>query len=93
MPCASCYDLGLNRRADLLDTIGVQAREWALVGRNGNDVYAEPRGLLAGYRWPQYAVHRGQLQMLLYRAVLERLGPAPCGWASVSPAIATTPTA
>jgi 2-polyprenyl-6-methoxyphenol hydroxylase-like FAD-dependent oxidoreductase len=67
------YDLGLG--ADLLDTIGIQAREWALVGRNGNDVYAEPRGLLAGYRWPQYSVHRGQLQMLLYRTVLERLGP------------------
>jgi len=67
------YDLGID--ASLLDTIGIQAREWALVGRNGNDVYAEPRGLLAGYRWPQYSVHRGQLQMLLYRLVLERLGP------------------
>ena len=67
------YDLGLN--AEQLDTIGIQAREWALVGRNGNDVYSEPRGLLAGYRWPQYSVHRGQLQMLLYRTVLERLGP------------------
>ena len=67
------YDLGLG--AEVLDTIGIQAREWALVGRNGNDVYSEPRGLLAGYRWPQYSVHRGQLQMLLYRTVLERLGP------------------
>jgi 2-polyprenyl-6-methoxyphenol hydroxylase-like FAD-dependent oxidoreductase len=67
------YDLGLN--AEVLDTIGIQAREWALVGRNGNDVYSEPRGLLAGYRWPQYSVHRGRLQMLLYRTVLERLGP------------------
>ncbi|MEK9802736.1 MAG: flavin-dependent oxidoreductase, partial [Curvibacter sp.] len=50
-------------------------REWALVGRNGNDVYAEPRGLLAGYKWPQYSVHRGQLQMLLLREVQRRLGP------------------
>ena len=38
------YDLGLDQQA--LDTIGIQAREWALVGRNGHDVYAEPRGLL-----------------------------------------------
>ena len=67
------YDLGLGQAA--LDTIGLQAREWALVGRNGNEVYAEPRGLLAGYRWPQVAVHRGQLQMLLLRTVHERLGP------------------
>ncbi|WP_213957696.1 flavin-dependent oxidoreductase [Variovorax sp. dw_954] len=67
------YDLGIEDT--LLDTIGIQAREWALVGRNGNDVYAEPRGLRAGYRWPQYSVHRGQLQMLLYKVALERLGP------------------
>ncbi len=66
------YDLGFDDA--VLGSIGIQAREWALVGRNGNDVYAEPRGLLAGYRWPQYAVHRGQLQMLLARAVRERLG-------------------
>ncbi|SEB05221.1 flavin-dependent oxidoreductase [Variovorax sp. YR216] len=67
------YDLGIDDRA--LDRIGIQAREWALVGRNGNDIYSEPRGLLAGYCWPQYSVHRGQLQMLLYRTALERLGP------------------
>ena len=67
------HDLGFDNA--VLDTIGLQAREWALVGRNGNDVYAEPRGLLAGYRWPQYSVHRGQLQMLLYQAVCDRLGP------------------
>ena len=66
------FELGLD--VTVLDTIGVQAREWALVGRNGNDVYAEPRGLLAGYRWPQYSLHRGELQMLLYRTVCERLG-------------------
>ena len=50
------------------------AKEWALVGLNGNDIYSETRGRLAGYRWPQYAVHRGQLQMLLYRKVVERIG-------------------
>jgi 2-polyprenyl-6-methoxyphenol hydroxylase-like FAD-dependent oxidoreductase len=67
------FDLGL--KAEVLDNVGIATREWALVGRNGNDIYSEPRGLLAGYRWPQYSVHRGQLQMLLYRTLLERLGP------------------
>ncbi|MGC3986983.1 MAG: FAD-dependent monooxygenase [Pseudorhodoferax sp.] len=67
------YELGLDDT--VLDRIGIQAREWALVGRNGREIYAEPRGLAAGYRWPQYSVHRGELQMLLYRAVRERLGP------------------
>ena len=67
------YDLGFT--AEMLDKVGLPALEWALVGRNGNDIHSEPRGLEAGYNWPQYAVHRGELQMMLYRAVLERLGP------------------
>ncbi|MEX0283960.1 MAG: flavin-dependent oxidoreductase [Paracoccaceae bacterium] len=67
------YDLGIG--ADVLDDIGVPSREWALVGLNGKEVYAEPRGLDAGYNWPQYGVHRGHLQMLLYRALIERAGP------------------
>jgi len=66
------HDLGLAKE---LAAIGVPTKEWALVGRSGNDVWSEPRGLGAGYRWPQYSVHRGELQMLLYRAVLDRLGP------------------
>ncbi|HUZ32913.1 MAG TPA: flavin-dependent oxidoreductase [Xanthobacteraceae bacterium] len=66
-------DLGLTERE--LDRVGVPAKEWALVGLNGNDVYAEPRGLLAGYRWPQYAVDRGRFHMLLYQNVVERIGP------------------
>ncbi|MCP9629835.1 flavin-dependent oxidoreductase [Rhodopseudomonas palustris] len=66
------YDLGITE-ADL-DRVGLPAKEWALVGLNGNDIYAEPRGKLAGYAWPQYAVHRGQFHMLLHDKVVERLG-------------------
>jgi 5-methylphenazine-1-carboxylate 1-monooxygenase len=67
------YELGFGPAA--LDAIGIQTQEWALVGLNGNDVYSEPRGFGAGYHWPQYSVHRGKLQMLMYHAALERLGP------------------
>lgn len=66
-------DLGIGPAA--LDGVGLPAKEWALVGLNGNDIYSEPRGVAAGYRWPQYSVHRGQLHMLLYRTLLERAGP------------------
>jgi 2-polyprenyl-6-methoxyphenol hydroxylase-like FAD-dependent oxidoreductase len=66
------YELGIG--PEKLDTIGLQAKEWALVGLNGNDVYSEPRGLSAGYKWPQYAVHRGQLQLLLLDTAIQRLG-------------------
>lgn len=64
-------DLGITE-ADL-DGVGLPAKEWALVGLNGNDIYAEPRGKAAGYRWPQYAVHRGRFHMLLHARVVERL--------------------
>jgi 5-methylphenazine-1-carboxylate 1-monooxygenase len=66
------FDLGFTR-ADL-DQIGIATREFALVGLNGRDIYTEPRGERAGYHWPQYSVHRGQLQMMLYDAVCDRLG-------------------
>jgi len=66
------FDLGIG--AEALDAVGLQAREWALVGRNGREIYAEPRGLEAGYRWPQYAVHRGAFHMLLYRELCARAG-------------------
>ena len=66
------HDLGL---ADELAAIGVDTREVALVRRDGTDVWSETRGIEAGYRWPQYSVHRGELEMMLYRAAVERLGP------------------
>ncbi len=72
------FDLGID--ATVLDTVGVQAKEWALVGLNGREVYAETRGLDAGYHWPQYALHRGEFHMLLfsdgYRADGRRCRPA-----------------
>jgi 2-polyprenyl-6-methoxyphenol hydroxylase-like FAD-dependent oxidoreductase len=65
-------DLGVGE--DELDQVGLPAKEWALVGLNGNDIYSEARGRLAGYKWPQYAVHRGEFHMLLYRKLVERIG-------------------
>ncbi|GAA4207359.1 flavin-dependent oxidoreductase [Actinocatenispora rupis] len=64
-------ELGLG---DELPGIGMPIEECVHVDRHGNRIWAEPRGTAAGYRWPQYAVHRGELQMLLLRAVRARLG-------------------
>ncbi|MEC7982491.1 MAG: flavin-dependent oxidoreductase [Pseudomonadota bacterium] len=58
-------DLGFTT-ADM-DAFGVPAREWALVGRQGQEIHAEPRGTDAGYHWPQYAAHRGRFHMALYQ--------------------------
>ncbi len=59
---------------DDLSSIGIATEEYGFYTKTGLEIWTEPRGLLAGYAWPQYSVHRGQLQMLLYRKVVERLG-------------------
>ncbi len=63
--------LGLD---DELTKIGVATKGWSLYSRHGGLIWNEPRGIEAGYRWPQYSVHRGELQMMLYRAAVDRLG-------------------
>ena len=67
------FDLGFTEEE--LNSFGVPAREWALVGLNGQEIYAEERGRLAGYNWPQYAAHRGELHMALLRRFRNLAGP------------------
>ena len=57
-----------------LDAIGVRTREYGFYTKHGLEIWVEPRGAAAGYHWPQYSIHRGQLQMLLYRALTDRAG-------------------
>ncbi len=42
--------------------------------KRGQEIWREPRGIAAGYPWPQLSIHRGILQEVLRRAVIERLG-------------------
>jgi 5-methylphenazine-1-carboxylate 1-monooxygenase len=64
-------ELGLG---DVLAHTGIATQELAYFNKLGQLVWSEPRGLSAGYKWPQYSIHRGQLQLLLMRAVSERIG-------------------
>ena len=57
-----------------LAEIGVPTAEMVHFDRYGGRIWGEPRGVALGYRWPQYSVHRGELQMVLLDAVLARLG-------------------
>ena len=59
-----------------LDATGVRTRELIYCNRFGQRIWSEPRGLEAGHDWPQFSIHRGRLQGLLYRAARERLGDA-----------------
>jgi len=42
--------------------------------KKGQEIWREPRGIAAGYPWPQLSIHRGVLQEVLMAAVVERLG-------------------
>ncbi|MFG1926942.1 FAD-dependent monooxygenase [Cryptosporangium sp. NPDC048952] len=55
--------------------ISVDARESIFYNKYGQEIYAELCGVHMGYLYEQRFVHRGYLQMLLYRTVLDRLGP------------------
>jgi 2-polyprenyl-6-methoxyphenol hydroxylase-like FAD-dependent oxidoreductase len=57
-----------------LDALGVRTAELAYYSKRGQLIWSEPRGEAAGYRWPQFSVHRGKLQMMLLAAVRRRLG-------------------
>jgi 2-polyprenyl-6-methoxyphenol hydroxylase-like FAD-dependent oxidoreductase len=58
-----------------LAEVAVTTCESAFYNRFGQLIYREPAGRLAGYRTPQFSIHRGDLQMILLAAVRERLGP------------------
>lgn len=62
--------------ADRLDAVAIRTQELVYFNKHGQEIWREPRGLAAGYNWPQYSIHRGELQMILLAAVRERLGDA-----------------
>jgi 5-methylphenazine-1-carboxylate 1-monooxygenase len=64
-------ELGL---ADDLAATAIPTSTLTYISKRGQAIWSEPRGRNAGYNWPQFSVHRGELQMVLYRAVLARLG-------------------
>src|SRR5262245_25339299 len=64
-------ELGL---LDRLYETGIPTAELLYLSKHGKLIWTEPRGIAAGYRWPQFSIHRGHLLGVLHRAVVERLG-------------------
>lgn len=58
-----------------LEAIALATRELAYFNKHGQPIWAEPRGIAAGYAWPQLSIHRGRLQMQLFHEAMRRLGP------------------
>jgi 2-polyprenyl-6-methoxyphenol hydroxylase-like FAD-dependent oxidoreductase len=57
-----------------LARVAVTTSEVAYYNRFGQLIYRDPCGLFAGYAWPQFSIHRGDLQMILLEACRARLG-------------------
>jgi 2-polyprenyl-6-methoxyphenol hydroxylase-like FAD-dependent oxidoreductase len=57
-----------------IEKAGVACRELAYFTKRGERIWGEPRGVAAGYHWPQISIHRGILQMALLEAAKQRLG-------------------
>ncbi len=64
-------DLGLLPR---LDAVGIRTHELIYANRFGQAIWHELRGIDAGYDYPQFSIHRGHLQGVLFEAVRERIG-------------------
>jgi 2-polyprenyl-6-methoxyphenol hydroxylase-like FAD-dependent oxidoreductase len=64
-------DLGLLER---LDAVAIRTYELFYTNRFGQEIWRDPRGIDAGYDVPQFSIHRGRLQSVIYQAVRARLG-------------------
>ena len=65
-------NLGLH---DQIANTAVELKDLVYANRLGQFFWNEPRGKFAGYKWSQYSIHRGKLQVMLYQETLKRLGP------------------
>lgn len=57
---------------DELKKVGIETAHLTYANRFGQTVWTEPRGIAAGLDFPQFSIHRGHLQTVLYKALLER---------------------
>lgn len=64
-------DLGVG---PALAATAIETAALAYFNKFGQAIWSEPRGLAAGYPVPQFSIHRGELQWILYQAVEARLG-------------------
>ena len=59
-------NLGLQ---DAMSEIAIATSELIYFNKFGQKIWGEPRGMFAGYHWPQFSLHRGMFQMLLFQKV------------------------
>lgn len=62
-------ELGMHQ---VLMDIGVETKDYGFYTKTGQEIWTEPRGRHAGYKRPQFSVHRGHFQVALYKTLFER---------------------
>jgi 2-polyprenyl-6-methoxyphenol hydroxylase-like FAD-dependent oxidoreductase len=68
-----------------LARVAVATAEAGFFNRFGQLIYREPLGRAAGYDWPQFSIHRGDLQVALRDAFVARAGAERLltGWRAI----------
>jgi len=81
LPHAAKELIALGLEAELA-RVAVPTQEAVFFNRFGQLIFREPLGRAAGYDWPQYSIHRGDLQTVLFEAVRKRIGQdgVQAGW-------------
>ncbi len=64
-------NIGLQEK---IQSIAVETKELIYANQHGQLFWSEPRGRYAGYKWPQFSIHRGKFQMLLWQEAIRVLG-------------------
>jgi 5-methylphenazine-1-carboxylate 1-monooxygenase len=60
-----------------IEKVAVETAEAAFFNRFGQLIYKEPLGRRTGHRWPQFSIHRADLQAVLLERVKDRV---ELGW-------------
>ena len=57
-----------------LDQMAIRTEELIYKTARGQEILRQPRGVHAGYDFPQFSIHRGMLQKALYNACVAEMG-------------------
>jgi 5-methylphenazine-1-carboxylate 1-monooxygenase len=64
-------NLGL---AEKIKENAIETSKLNYYNRYGQEFWSEARGKFAGYKWPQFSIHRGKLQMILLEEANTKIG-------------------
>ncbi len=77
--------------ASELEACGIRTKDVAYYSEFGKHIWSELRGTWAGYGWPQYSLHRGRFQMMLYNALIRMAGPECVALGQCATGVSSTP--